>query len=219
MHLTPITTYHRYLHRASLIAGLFIAVQLCVSGCGRFQPSGKAKQAVSPHGIVKAPPTKQIAWVLGSKLSAAALVYNAKGPNEFSTDLIQRSKIMADALGTVIPPFPDKTGNTTKDSAAILFYILNSAGKSIGNDLRNTHGKDHAVLFELAMKSRLLMLLYFPGSDEGIGQVIEDRAKRVGLPEHLWKPVVDSITARASQDDVKRAVGKMHQDIDAYLAN
>ena len=39
----------------------------------------------------------------------------------------------------------------------------------------------------------------------------------VGLPENLWIGVVNAIDDKASQDAMKDAVFKMHDDVAAYL--
>ena len=73
------------------------------------------------------------------------------------------------------------------------------------------------TLYEVSIKSNLLLLLYEPGDDQGIAGVIQSRMTEVGLPENLWMGVVNAINNKAPQGDVKDAIFKMHDDVAAYL--
>jgi len=62
----------------------------------------------------------------------------------------------------------------------------------------------------------VLILLYEPGNDSGIGAIISSRLDGL-LPRDLWGAVVDAIAAKASADDLQTAIYKMHDDIGQYL--
>ena len=62
-----------------------------------------------------------------------------------------------------------------------------------------------------------MILLYEPGDDQGIGSVIQSRCNEVGLPNNLWLDVVNAVNGKASKDEVKNAVFKMHDDVATYL--
>ena len=51
----------------------------------------------------------------------------------------------------------------------------------------------NACVFEISVKSNLLILLYEPGSDQGIGGVIQSRCNEIGLPNNLWLDVVNAV--------------------------
>ena len=76
---------------------------------------------------------------------------------------------------------------------------------------------DTGLLFEVSVKSNLLILLYEPGDDQGIGGVIQARCYEIGLPNNLWLDVVNAVNGKASKDEVKNSVFKMHDDVAAYL--
>lgn len=78
-------------------------------------------------------------------------------------------------------------------------------------------GNAAGTLFEVSVKSNLLILLYQPDEDQGIGSVIQSRMSEIGLPENLWMGVVTAINNKASEGDVKDAVFKMHDYVAAYL--
>ena len=64
-------------------------------------------------------------------------------------------------------------------------------------------GKNAGLLFEISVKSNLLILLYEPGSDQGIGGVIQSRCNEIGLPNNLWLDVVNAVNGKASKDEVE----------------
>jgi hypothetical protein len=133
--------------------------------------------------------------------------------------MLEKARVLAGALGAEVPALPQKTGDSAGDSAAVLHYLLKDAGGSIGKTLKEKHGAAQSDLFELSLKSNLLLLLYSPDGSEGasIASVIQSRGERLGLPESAWKPVVDLIGAKASFDDVKAAVSKMHEEVRRHL--
>lgn len=67
----------------------------------------------------------------------------------------------------------------------------------MGAALAAKYGGDAASLFEVSMKSNLLILLYQPGQDRGIGEVIKIRCEEIELPKDLWRQVVDAIDSKA----------------------
>ena len=164
------------------------------------------------------PPSKAIAWELGNQLSLAALLYNARGIE--NTESLTKAKILASEVDAQVPPFPAKTGEKAKDSAAVIIYLLNGAGKTIIGKVKEKYDQDHADLFEMALKSNLLLLMYGPGEKEGktIAGVIKRNGTRAGLPESLWQPVVSKVEADESFDDVKAAVFKMQEDVRLHLS-
>jgi len=60
-------------------------------------------------------------------------------------------------------------------------------------------GKNAGLLFEISVKSNLLILLYEPGDDQGIGSVIQARCNEIGLPNNLWLDVAWAIMQHGMQ--------------------
>lgn len=161
---------------------------------------------------------KVSAWELGNKLSLAALLYDMNGTE--NSDSMKTAKALAAKMDAQVPPLPPKTGTKAKDSAAIIYYLLNDAGKSIIGKIKEKHGPEHGQLFEMSLKSNLLLMLYGPGEKDAlaISGVIKRNGARLNLPAALWQPVVDKVEAAAPYGQVKDAVFKMQQDVGRYLA-
>ena len=89
-------------------------------------------------------------------------------------------------------------------------YLL-AQGQRIGRELAKKYGPEQAALFEVALKSNLLVLLYSPGSDatNSISAAITRAAPQAKLPDELWSPLVDRMNKKASLDDVRTAVHKI----------
>ena len=99
----------------------------------------------------------------------------------------------------------------------MIHYLIAGDGADLGKEIAQKFGTPAGTLFEVSVKSNLLILLYQPGEDQGIGGVIQARMSEIGLPENLWMGVVTAINDKASEGDVKNAVFKMHDDVAAYL--
>ena len=99
----------------------------------------------------------------------------------------------------------------------MIHYLIAGDGAALGNEIGQKFGTPAGTLFEVSVKSNLLILLYQPGEDQGIGGVIQSRMSEIGLPENLWIGVVTAVNSKAPEADVKDAVFKMHDDVAAYL--
>ena len=164
--------------------------------------------------------TKGAAWLLGDNLSLAALLYNQGASGEMVDRFLSKAKKIADIIGLEIKPFPAKAASSSEATADIIHYLIKGDGAQIGASLADKLDDEHGILFEVAVKSNLLILLYGPGDDLGrsIGEVIKSRLESIHLPERLWSGVVTLINKSASAEDVKQAVFKMHKDIaDFYI--
>jgi len=116
-----------------------------------------------------------------------------------------------------IKPFPPRAPAAIETYADIIQYLIKGDGAEIGRQIANGFGKDAGLLFEIAVKSNLLILLYEPGDDQGIADVLQSRCSEAGLPNNLWFDLVSTVRSNAPKDEVKNAVFKMHDDVAAYL--
>jgi hypothetical protein len=165
--------------------------------------------------------TRRAAWLLGSKLSLAALANDYSASNDEVQKLYGQSQTLAEMLGITVPELParpaaDAPTSTTKPA---FNFLLGAAGQEIGRELARRQSADQAALFELAVKSNLLLVLYQPGSSTtgAIAAAIERAGPRANLPATLWQPLLETLTAQASLADVRTAVYKLHADADKYL--
>lgn len=163
--------------------------------------------------------TRARVWELGGKLSFAALGKANGAPREAVEHVFASAQQLASQLGVDVPPLPDLPLNRSDANAVVLNYLLNDAGSPIAATLGRTYGADHAALFEVSVKSSLLLLLYSPGEQIGqqIAEVIRKRAPDAKLPEQLWHDVTARIDAQATYDQVKDAVATMQSDVRRYL--
>jgi hypothetical protein len=162
--------------------------------------------------------TKGGAWLLGDNLSLAALLYNQGAAQDMTDRFMSKAKKIADIFGVEIKPFPAKAGTSAEASADIIHYLIAGDGADVGVALARKYDQEHGILFEVAVKSNLLILLYGPGDSLGksIAQVIQSRLSSINLPDGLWSNVVTLVNKGASEDEVKEAVFKMHKDIADY---
>jgi hypothetical protein len=157
------------------------------------------------------------AWRLGDQLSLAGLLHAQGNQNEKVEQLITGMKPLAEAMDIDIKPFPPRAATETETYADVIHYLIKGDGAKTGQQLAEKFGIAAGTLYEVSIKSNLLLLLYEPGDDQGIGGVIQSRMSEVGLPENLWIGVVNAINNKAPQSEMKDAIFKMHDDVAAYL--
>jgi hypothetical protein len=160
---------------------------------------------------------KAAAWRLGDQLSLAGLLYAQGGQTDNVDQLLTSIKPLAEAMEIEIKPFPPAGDTQTQTYADVIFYLIKGDGAEIGRQISGKFGNEAGTLYEVSTKSNLLLLLYEPGDDQGIGGVIQSRMSEIGLPENLWMGVVTAINNKAPQGELKDAVFKMHDDVAAYL--
>lgn len=159
--------------------------------------------------------TKGGAWLLGDNLSLAALLYNQGAAAENVERFLSKAKTIADIFRVEIKPFPAKSANSAEASADLIHYLIQGDGALIGAALARKYDDKHGTLFEVAVKSNLLILLYSPGDSLGqsIASLIKTRLESIRLPARLWTGVVTLVDKKRPSDEVKDAVFKMHKDI------
>jgi hypothetical protein len=163
--------------------------------------------------------SRAAAFLLGDQLSLAALLY-AQGKAGDVNAPLAKAKSIAGALGVMIRPFPARsaaTGDDPKATADIIHYLIAGDGWSIASLLAVKYDRAHSVLFEIAVKSNLLLVLYQPGDDSGIAAVIKSRCMEIALPPAAWQGLVDAVEAKRPLPDVHRALLAMHRDVLTYL--
>ena len=164
--------------------------------------------------------TRRLAWDLGDDISLAALG-NAEGAPKRNVDsLLAKAKVNGKRFGVVIPDLPVNTASKAKNRAEALFYLLRKVGNPMVGILKRDFDEEHALLFEVSLKSNILLLLYGPGGSETetIADVIKTRSARIGLPAHLTADLLKLIAARADYPKVKASIFKMHADVGRHLA-
>jgi hypothetical protein len=164
--------------------------------------------------------TRLATWLLGSKLSLAALANDHGAPAAEVQKLFDQSQSLAKMLGLTVPELPARpeSGAPSPVTEPALDYLF-TQGQEIGRELARKQSPDQAALFEVAVKSNLLLVLYQSGAPttEAIATAIEQAGSRANLPPEVWQPLLDVLASRASQADVQKAVFKLHAEVDDYL--
>jgi hypothetical protein len=173
-----------------------------------------------PEPPVPALSTRRAAWQLGSKLTLAALAHD-RGlvPNEVAKWLAE-ARSAAEMLGTSIAELPEPAAATEGDGGSRRVHdYLFQQGQRIWRELADRHGGNHASLFEVAVKSNVLLVLYEPGSSWGdmLAGSIREAAPAADLPAELWQPLLDTLAKQAPAAEVRTAVRRMHANIEQYL--
>jgi hypothetical protein len=163
------------------------------------------------------PVAKAAAWRIGDHMSLAGMLYAQGGEEDNVKELVESVKPLTDALQIQIKPFPPRGASQIETYAEVIQYLIKGDGAEIGRQIGKDFGKEAGTLYEIAVKSNLLILLYEPGNDQGIADVLQSRCVEIGLPNNLWFDVVNSVRSSASKDEVKDAVFKMHDEVAAYL--
>jgi hypothetical protein len=164
---------------------------------------------------------RRIAWLLGNKLSLSALANDRGGADDETAKLFSQARTLAEMLDTTVGDLPPARaavpGSTNFDRA--LQYLF-AQGQSIGRVLATKYGDDHAALFELAVKSNILLALYRPRASVtgALSSAIEQAGGRSGLPVKLWQPLMDAMANNAPAEDVRQAVYRLHAEADHYLS-
>jgi hypothetical protein len=165
------------------------------------------------------PVANAAAWRIGDHMSLAGLLYAQGGEEENVKELIASVTPLTEAMKIEIKPFPPRGLTQIETYAEVIQYLIKGDGAEIGRRIGKDFGKEAGTLYEIAVKSNLLILLYEPGSDQGFADVLQARCVEVGLPNTLWAGLVDQLRGNASKEAIKDAVFKMHDEVAAYLGS
>jgi hypothetical protein len=161
------------------------------------------------------------AWMLGSRLSLAALANDRGIAPEDVPKWFAEAQQLAAELKVPVAPLPEKPVDAEDEAAskAVIAYLLDQE-KAIGAELERSGGLEMSALFRLAMRSNLLLVLNTRGSKavDTIARSIEALGPRTGLPTELWQPLSDMLKEQASPAAVRTAVRQMHTDVGRQLA-
>ena len=206
------------------------ALSVAGLGCNRFGIGGSKPNidvAVSPSNQKPGDSTeikpaayttsKAKVWELGNKLSLAAVLFEAQGITH--AESITVAKDLATEIGAEVPSFPAKTGNNASDGAAILHYLLTGPGKTIGEKIGSKYDRDHTDLYEISLKSNVLLMMYGPGDSLGktTAKFITKAGERAKLPKPCWGPLVAKIEGERPYDDVKEEIFDMQKNVGGFL--
>jgi hypothetical protein len=165
--------------------------------------------------------TRRTAWILGSNFSLAALAHGRGIAADKVPVWFQDARDAAETLGTSLAELPERPAASDSETTSHqMLSFLFDQGKQIRDDLTTRHGIDHAALFDVAVKSNLLLVHYAPGSSAAsqISTSIAEASPHAKLPEDLWRPLLDMIAGGEPPAAVRTAVRKMHADVENHLS-
>lgn len=162
------------------------------------------------------------AWNLGNKLSLAAIGHAEQAPPGAIDRVLQEAQGIARELGAPLEPLPTRTGNRSRDAAAALGYLLKTTGPAITRALEEQHGRQPSLLFQISLKTNLLLLVYEPSSNNreasAIIEFVSEKGAEANLPGDLMRVLASDVRSGASYDQVKQSVQQFQQHVAAHLA-
>jgi hypothetical protein len=165
--------------------------------------------------------TRLAAWRLGSRLTLAALANDRGVAPADAAKWFAEARAAAESLGTSIGDLPESAGtNAVEGGSRQVHDYLFQQGQRIWADLTDGQGGDHAALFEVAVRSNVLLVLYQPDSPhvDALATSIREAAPKAELPAKLWQPLLDTLADKPAAAAVRAAVRRMHADVENFLA-
>ena len=192
---------------------------------GRYleQKAGLAKPDETRPRLTKEQRTARYqVWQFGRTLSAAAIA-NMGGKKEIVEVVMKEATRLAKDLDVELPELPARQNDDVKDGLAAMTYLIKTVGGPLRKQLTRKFGAYCANLYDLAVHSSLLTMLYGPEFSaeqlQKIRTLIEESARETGVPERFWKPLLKIVDDKAGTLEVRQAVVNMHEAIGDFLDN
>lgn len=164
---------------------------------------------------------RRIAWALGSNLSLAALGNDRALSEDRIADWFDKSRRLSALLNITVADLPPRPAAGQIDPTAphAMEYLFDQ-GQTIGRHFATQFGDDHAALFELALKSNILLVRYEPQAPvvKALAAAISQAGERAKLPPELYDPLLKQLAENAPAKNVRNAVFDMHAGVDRYLS-
>ena len=165
--------------------------------------------------------TRRVAWSLGSNLSLAALANDRAASAEKVAAWYDTAQQQAKLFDTTLAGLPPRLAGVAIDPQAgrAMDYLFEQ-GQVIGRQLAAQYGDDHAALFELALKSNILLVQYQPGAPvvKALSAAVSQAGERAKLPPNLYQPLLTLLHEDSPAKTVRDAVFQLHGDVDHYLS-
>src|SRR4029077_12330457 len=150
---------------------------------------------------------KSVSWMLGMALSKAAIMHVARNEPETKRNLALADRATA-FLGVELKPFPAKSSELNP-----VQYFVSGDGAAIGASIAKTHGREPALLYELAVKSTVFGLTYKPEHTNLIrsfSDTLKSICEEIQLPPQFWSPLLAAINNKKSWEEINNLVFDMH---------
>jgi tetratricopeptide (TPR) repeat protein len=160
------------------------------------------------------------AWILGSKLALAGALQAQSGDQGLIDRQFAAASAAAGTLGIKLPPLPAVSGTRVDKTASVLAYLLRQTGEPIGGILVQSYGTEHAAVFEVALKSNILLMMYGPGESTATAtaNAIRNRSAKTTFLPSMTKELLSLIDRGASFDEVKKELFNIHDLAPKFIA-
>jgi hypothetical protein len=164
--------------------------------------------------------TRRAAWQLGNQWSLAALARERGAAADDVNTWFTRSQELAQSLGTTLNALPPSAGGDRDAATRAMVRHLLVEGQRLGRDLADRHGGDHAALFELGVKSNLLLVLYEPNTPiaETLAASIAQARELAQSPAELWQPLLTAIAEGREPAAIRQIVLRLPDEVDRSFA-
>jgi hypothetical protein len=157
------------------------------------------------------------AFALGHDLGYAVFM-RVRGANvEASFQAAERG---AQEFGFALPALPALESEMSSNAAAALDYALDKTGDQLAKAVEARSGKRAAMLFDIALKSEVLRVLYIGEKDaltDRIADTVEGGSRIAKLPPALAKPLVEKVRTGVPADEVETALDAWRVAVASHL--
>lgn len=176
------------------------------------------KAEAAREAVAKVTPA-ELAWMLGHRLALSSLG-RGRAPDAIVDRVFASARETGDALGVRLPPPPVAGATRAESGANAVHYLLRIAGPETTAWIEAQHGARAARLFDLAVRLRVLALLYEPGDDgsRGLAQTLVGHAVGAELPLDLLDGLTNAVARRADFAIVEEEIVWSEEAIGATVA-
>ncbi len=162
-----------------------------------------------------------LSFSLGSNLGLSVALYNASPTASATGKVVDKTRALARLIGKKLPEYPDSTGSRPTNQGSLLRFAVKTVGSPYAKAIRDRYDNKHMQLFEMGLKSNLLLLIYQPGqaSVKSISNAIAEAAKANEIPKEIWVDLVEAIDAGSPFAEIKEHVMAMNRDVAKHLAS
>ncbi|GEM_PF-5610250 len=160
-------------------------------------------------------------WAYGWNFALlTALQCTGKASEEVMNKQIQAVRQLERGLGVVTPDLFSRAGNKVQRTVAAVLYFSKGPGYRLSREISKKLGYRSGALFEFAIKSGLLMVLYSEKGDlsnQSLLKALERSSLVAGIPDRLVDPLRKGIQSRLPYKEVKNRVFSQAAKIKTFL--
>ena len=162
---------------------------------------------------------KTASFELGSSLGLSMALHNASPTAGATQKTVDKTRVLARNIGKQLPKYPELSGNRSKNQSALLKFAVKTVGSPFAKAVRDRYGDGEMELFEMGLKSNLLLSIYQPGQStaKSIAKSIEKAAESNNIPKDVWNKLVVAIEDGAPFAEIKGHVMALNRDMNRYL--